>query len=116
MLFLVLTAAVLILTIPLGALTLVGKIGDKGNSPAFNPAVGSCVKESDGEAVPANCEEQGAYQVLSKVDKESECVKPYIEVTGSGGKKEFLCLGPPAAAAGDDPAKANESPEADTNG
>ncbi|MEK8108759.1 hypothetical protein NKG94_35305 [Micromonospora sp. M12] len=64
----VLIAAVLILAVPLGLLLLLGKVGGD-DSPAFNPAVGTCVKRSgEGGASAADCGESGAFTIVSKVD------------------------------------------------
>ncbi|RQX57154.1 hypothetical protein DLJ57_05765, partial [Micromonospora chalcea] len=91
----VLIAAVLILAVPLGLLTLLGKVGD--DKPAgFDPAVGSCVKQSGETAVPADCGEQGAFSVVSKVDNKDKCAdltQPTVSVE-NGGTTRVLCLKP----------------------
>ncbi|WP_026267903.1 hypothetical protein [Micromonospora sp. CNB394] len=90
----VLIAAVLILAVPLGLLMLLGKVGDK--SAGFDPAVGSCVKQSGTTAVDADCGEPGAFSVVSKVDNKDKCAdltQPSISVEG-GGTTRVLCLKP----------------------
>ncbi|MEU2613761.1 hypothetical protein ABZ570_19545 [Micromonospora sp. NPDC007271] len=96
----VLIAAVLILAIPLGLLVLLGKIGgnDDNTKPAgFDPAVGSCVKQSGGDGVAAaDCGEQGAFTVVSKVDAQEKCgdpAQPHVVLQG-GGTNRVLCLKP----------------------
>jgi hypothetical protein len=94
----VLTAAVLILVVPLGALWALGKLGGS-DKPAFNPAVGSCVKQSGEGAVAANCDEQGAFKVVSKVDDKAKCTdasQPRVELPGNSATR-VLCLGPATA-------------------
>lgn len=91
----VLTAAVLLLVVPLGIVWLVTRPGDE----AFDPNIGDCVKQSGTAAVAAACSEQGAYSVVAKVDNEDQCAdraQPHIMVTGSAGKKQVLCLAPVA--------------------
>ncbi|MFY1685880.1 LppU/SCO3897 family protein [Micromonospora sp. WMMD730] len=94
---LVLIAAVLILAVPLGLLMLLGKIGSDDDKPApFNPAVGSCVKQSGNGASAANCDEQGAFTVVSKVDAKEKCTdptQPHVVLQG-GGVDRVLCLKP----------------------
>ena len=79
----------------LGLLTLLGKVGD--DKPAgFDPAVGSCVKQSGETAVPADCGEQGAFSVVSKVDNKDKCAdltQPTVSVE-NGGTTRVLCLKP----------------------
>ncbi|HEX5541409.1 MAG TPA: hypothetical protein VFX60_07580 [Micromonospora sp.] len=92
----VLTAAVLILAIPLGTLQLLGKLGG-GDEPTFNPAIGSCVKQSGDSPAPVDCGDDGAYEVVSKVDDKADCddpALPYIELS-DGGKRQYLCLSSP---------------------
>ncbi|MBC9004777.1 LppU/SCO3897 family protein, partial [Micromonospora aurantiaca (nom. illeg.)] len=91
----VLIAAVLILAVPLGLLTLLGKVGDD-KSAGFDPAVGSCVKQSGTSAVAADCGEPGAFSVVSKVDNKDKCAdlaQPSVSVE-SGGTTRVLCLKP----------------------
>ncbi|WP_320067243.1 hypothetical protein [Micromonospora sp. RTGN7] len=88
---LVLVAAVLILAIPLGLLMLLGKVGGDKTSP-FDPPVGSCVNE---KAKAVACGE-GAFTVVSKVNKKAECAdltQPYVDLPGNVPKK-VLCLKP----------------------
>ncbi|MEU8259572.1 hypothetical protein AB0C02_02965 [Micromonospora sp. NPDC048999] len=93
----VLVVAVLILAVPLGLLTLLGKIGGGGNTPAaFDPAVGSCVKQSGASAVAADCGEPDAFTVVSKVDSKDKCAdttQPTVELSGVEGDR-LLCLKP----------------------
>ncbi|WP_406073982.1 hypothetical protein [Micromonospora sp. NBC_01638] len=90
----VLIAAVLILAVPLGLLLLLGKIGGK-EAPAFDPAVGTCVKKSgqDG-ASAADCGEAGAFTIVSKVDAKEKCTdvtQPHVVLPGDGTNR-VLCL------------------------
>ncbi|MER6595277.1 hypothetical protein ABT214_26205, partial [Micromonospora purpureochromogenes] len=92
----VLIVAVLILAIPLGLLSLLGKIGGEEEPAPFNPAVGSCIKQSGNGAAEANCGEQGAFTVVSKVDAKEKCadpVQPHVVLPGSGTDR-VLCLKP----------------------
>ncbi|MFU8872385.1 hypothetical protein [Micromonospora sp. SL4-19] len=95
---LVLIAAVLILTVPLGLLALLGKIGGSDKPAPFNPAVGACVKQSGTSAAEADCAEPGAFKVVSKVDSKDKCAEPtqpYVELKGVEGNR-VLCLKPAA--------------------
>ncbi|MET8906129.1 hypothetical protein [Micromonospora sp. NPDC004551] len=92
----VLIAAVLILAVPLGLLTLLGKIGGDDKPAGFDPAVGSCVKQSGTSAVAADCGEQGAFTVVSKVDSKDKCAdpaQPQVVLPGDGTNR-VLCLKP----------------------
>jgi hypothetical protein len=94
----VLVAAVLILAVPLGLLLLLGKIGSNGDDKAvgFNPAVGSCVKQSGGTATAATCGETGSFTVVSRVDNKDKCAdpaQPHVVLPGSGADR-VLCLKP----------------------
>ncbi|MEV4662415.1 hypothetical protein AB0J85_10715 [Micromonospora echinofusca] len=92
----VLVAAVLILAVPLGLLMLLGKVGGDDPAPAFDPAVGSCVKKSGESAAAAQCGEAGAFTVVSKVDAKDKCAdptQPHVELQG-GGTNRVLCLKP----------------------
>ncbi|MGY0007809.1 LppU/SCO3897 family protein [Micromonospora sp. I033] len=92
----VLIAAVLILAVPLGLLTLLGKIGGDDKPAGFDPAVGSCVKQSGATAVPADCGEQGAFTVVSRVDSKDKCAdpaQPQVVLPGDGANR-VLCLKP----------------------
>ncbi|MGC4886068.1 LppU/SCO3897 family protein [Micromonospora sp. DT227] len=93
---LVLIAAVLILAVPLGLLTLLGKIGGDDKPAGFDPAVGSCIKQTGTTAAPADCGEQGAFTVVSKVDNKDKCAdlsQPTVVLQG-GGTNRVLCLKP----------------------
>ncbi|MGK5737587.1 LppU/SCO3897 family protein [Micromonospora sp. URMC 103] len=94
----VLTAAVLILAVPLGLLFLLGKVGGS-QEPDFNPAVGTCVKKSGEGAAPADCGEADAFTVVSKVDSKDKCgdpAQPQVVLPGDGPNR-VLCLKPAAA-------------------
>ncbi|WP_328341520.1 LppU/SCO3897 family protein [Micromonospora sp. NBC_00421] len=93
---LVLIVAVLILAVPLGLLMLLGKIGADDKPAPFNPAVGSCVKQSGNGASAAGCSEPGAFTVISKVDAKEKCTdpaQPHVVLPG-GGVDRVLCLKP----------------------
>lgn len=91
-LLLVLTAAALLLAVPLGTLWLLGKVGQ----PGFNPDIGSCVRNSNDQPVAAACDEEGAYSVVSKVDDPQKCpdpAQPHVTLS-RGGSERVLCLKP----------------------
>ncbi|MGC5017432.1 LppU/SCO3897 family protein [Micromonospora sp. DT47] len=91
----VLVAAVLILAVPLGLLSLLGKIGGDDDKPAAF-AVGSCVKQSGNGATEADCGEQGAFTVVSRVDAKEKCAdpaQPHVVLPGSAADR-VLCLKP----------------------
>ncbi|MBQ1015585.1 hypothetical protein KBX53_32590, partial [Micromonospora sp. M51] len=94
----VLIAAVLILAVPLGLLLLLGKVGGD-DAPAFDPAVGTCVKQSgEGGASAADCGEAGAFTIVSKVDAKEKCTdttQPHVVLPGDGSNR-VLCLKPAA--------------------
>ncbi|WP_432902071.1 LppU/SCO3897 family protein [Micromonospora matsumotoense] len=93
---LVLIVAVLILAVPLGLLMLLGKVGSDNEPAPFNPAVGSCVKQSGENASAAGCGEPGAFTVVSKVDAKEKCTdptQPHVVLPG-GGVDRVLCLKP----------------------
>ncbi|MCW3840241.1 hypothetical protein ONA70_09045 [Micromonospora yasonensis] len=92
----VLVAAVAILAIPLGLLALLGKLGgDDGKPQPFNPAVGSCIKQSGETAAPADCGEPGAFTVVSRVDNKDKCADPtQPTVTLKNESNPVLCLKP----------------------
>ncbi|RQX05273.1 hypothetical protein DKL51_02570, partial [Micromonospora globispora] len=92
----VLIAAVLILAVPLGLLTLLGKVGGDDKPAPFNPAVGSCIKQSGTTAAAANCAEPGAFTVVSRVETKDKCAdptQPTVELKGVEGNR-VLCLKP----------------------
>ncbi len=93
----VLIAAVLILAVPLGLLLLLGKVGERNDTPAFDPAVGTCVKQSgQGGASAADCGEAGAFTIVSKVDAKEKCTdptQPHVVLPGDGANR-VLCLKP----------------------
>ncbi|MGW5671881.1 LppU/SCO3897 family protein, partial [Micromonospora sp. NPDC003776] len=93
---LVLIAAVLILAVPLGALALLGKLGGDDSKPQpFNPAVGSCIKQSGTTAAAAGCGEPGAFTVVSRVDSKAKCPDPaQPTVTLKNKTNPVLCLKP----------------------
>jgi hypothetical protein len=90
----VLTAAVLLLAIPLGTLWLLGRTGE----PTFDPAVGACVQKSGDHAVAVDCAAPGSFQVLSKVDSEDKCADQSLPrvIISTGEGKQVLCLQPTA--------------------
>lgn len=90
----VIAAAVLILAVPLGTVWLFTR---GGSDNAFNPAVGSCVRQSGNGAVAADCGDANAFTVVSKVDTKAQCEdqrQPHIVIAGSNGKDQVLCLRP----------------------
>ncbi|SBT50103.1 hypothetical protein [Micromonospora auratinigra] len=93
-LILVLIVAALILTVPLGLLALLGKLGgdDDTKKPApFNPAVGACVKQADSGPAEVACE-PGAFTVVSKVDNKDKCPDPTQPTVTRG--TQVYCLKP----------------------
>ncbi|MDI5941804.1 hypothetical protein QLR68_27480, partial [Micromonospora sp. DH15] len=89
----VLVAAVLILAVPLGLLMLLGKVGGDNAKP-FDPAVGSCVKQSGESATSATCGEAGSFTIVSKVETKEKCAdpgQPHVVLRGDVPKK-VLCL------------------------
>ena len=91
----VLVAAVLLLGVPLGALWLIGKSGDSADPSSFNPEVGACVKQSGDKPVMADCGDEGAFQVVSKVPDKAQCTdvtQPHIVAPLGDGKEQVLCL------------------------
>ncbi|WP_371408172.1 hypothetical protein OG423_17670 [Micromonospora zamorensis] len=92
----VLIAAVLILAVPLGLLMLLGKFGGD-DGPSFDPAVGTCVKQSgQGGATAADCGEADAFTIVSKVDVKEKCTdttQPHVVLPGDGTNR-VLCLKP----------------------
>lgn len=92
---LVLVAAVLILAVPLGALALLGKLGGDHKPQPFNPAVGSCIKQSGATAAAAGCGEPGAFTVVSRADSKDKCPdKTQPSVTLKNKANPVLCLKP----------------------
>ncbi|MFD6567614.1 hypothetical protein [Micromonospora profundi] len=92
----VLVAAVLILAVPLGLLMLLGKFGGNDNAPAFDPAVGTCVKQAGQAASAVDCGEAGAFTIVSKVDSKDKCAdpaQPHVVLPGDGANR-VLCLKP----------------------
>jgi hypothetical protein len=83
-------AAVLVLLAAVGVVAM----NALGSSSSF--AVGSCVKQSGDEARQVDCDEEGAFTVVSKETKREDCAdaaQPYVLIE-RGGKKEVLCLAP----------------------
>ncbi|TWJ24815.1 hypothetical protein JD76_04971 [Micromonospora endolithica] len=94
----VLVAAVLILAVPLGLLTLLGMVGDPEKETGFDPAVGSCVKQSGTSATAVDCGAAGAFTVVSKADSKEKCAdpaQPHVVLQGEGADR-VLCLKPAA--------------------
>ncbi|GAB3819265.1 LppU/SCO3897 family protein [Micromonospora zhanjiangensis] len=94
----VLTAAVLLLVVAFGLVWLFSGSDDKA---AFNPDVGSCVKQSGEQPAPANCGDAGAFKVLSKVPTKDKCpdqAQPHIVLKATDKQPEqVLCLQPATA-------------------
>ncbi|MGR6316505.1 hypothetical protein Q2K19_10530 [Micromonospora soli] len=93
---LVLLAAVLILAVPLGALALLGKLGGDDKPAPFDPAVGSCIKQSGTTAATADCAEPGAFKVVSRVDSKDQCAdpaQPSVELKSDVAHR-WVCLQP----------------------
>ncbi|MFI0791906.1 hypothetical protein ACH4OY_04265 [Micromonospora rubida] len=91
----VLVAAVLILAVPLGLLTLLGKFSDD-KTPTFDPAVGSCVKQTGDNATAATCGGADTFTVVSKVAAKEKCAdpaQPHVVLRGNLPNK-VLCLKP----------------------
>jgi flagellar basal body-associated protein FliL len=62
-------------------------------------AVNSCVKQSGDQAVKAKCSEDGAFTVVSKVERQESCPdpnQPYVVVQHKGANDQVLCLRPAA--------------------
>ncbi|WP_433116708.1 LppU/SCO3897 family protein [Micromonospora sp. CA-246542] len=92
----VLIAAVLILAVPLGLLMLLGKFGGGNDTPAFDPAVGTCVKQVGQGASEVPCTDAGAFTIVSKVDAKDKCAdpaQPHVVLPGEGTNR-VLCLKP----------------------
>ncbi|MGS2614021.1 LppU/SCO3897 family protein [Micromonospora sp. LZ34] len=89
----VLVAAVLILAVPLGLLTLLGKVGGDEPAPAYE--VGTCVKQAGTGAAEVDCGEAGAFTIVSKVDAKEKCdpAQPHVVLAGDGPNR-VLCLKP----------------------
>jgi len=62
-------------------------------------AVGDCVQQDGSSAKKVSCGDQGAFAVVSKVDKQEKCPdpnQPFVVLKPDGGKEEVLCLRPAA--------------------
>jgi hypothetical protein len=92
----VLTAAVLILVVPLGGLWLLGKL--RHDEAPFIPEVGQCVRNEGDRPVSADCGAEGAFQVVSKVEQLEECPAPqqaHVVIPASDSNpRQVLCLQP----------------------
>jgi flagellar basal body-associated protein FliL len=67
-----------------------------GSSSSYN--VGSCVKQDGDEAKQVDCDESGAFSVVSKEARKEDCAdtkQPFVLIE-RGGKTEVLCLKPAA--------------------
>jgi hypothetical protein len=67
------------------------------SDPGFDVNAGDCVKRDGDKAVTATCGDQGAFQVLSKVDSKEQCPdpgQPYVLNPTSDGRTQVLCLKP----------------------
>jgi hypothetical protein len=91
---LVVIAAALLVIVPLGAVW----VFTRGSDAAFSPEVGSCVRQSGADgAVKAECDDPGAFKVVSKEDSPDKCAdkaQPHIKLASDGGKEQVLCLEP----------------------
>ncbi|HET6530725.1 MAG TPA: hypothetical protein VFH03_08950, partial [Actinoplanes sp.] len=90
LIFGLIAAAVLVLLAAVGVVA----INALGSSSSF--AVGSCVKQSGKEAKQADCDEDGAFTVVSKETKREDCAdlkQPHVQIE-RGDKTEILCLAP----------------------
>jgi hypothetical protein len=89
----VLTAAVLLVALPLGIVWL----ATRPSESAFNVEPGNCVKQEGKRAVKAGCGDPDAFTVVSKVDSKDKCAdptQPHIVVAAGGGREQVLCLKP----------------------
>jgi hypothetical protein len=74
----------------------VGVVAMNALSSSSSFAVGSCVKQSGKEAKQVDCDEDGAFTVVSKETKREDCAdasQPHVLIK-RGGKNEVLCLAP----------------------
>lgn len=91
----VLAGAALLLIVPFAIVWALTKPG--GGDSGFE--VGSCVKQSGSNAVTAQCSDEGAFEVVSKVAKESDCPdpkQPAVVQQEQEGTNRVLCLKPAA--------------------
>ena len=93
----------LVLSLVIGTVLLVSpalyvawRMGRASDSTTFNVSVGDCVKRSGDKAVKAACNDSGAYQVVSIVDSEDQCIanQPHVLNPTTDGKTQALCLRP----------------------
>jgi hypothetical protein len=92
----VLVGCVALLAVAFGGLILVDKVF---NGPTF--VVGDCVKQSANEAVRADCNEAGAFQIKAAVSSPDQCQdqsQPHVQQ-----KDQILCLAPVEAAGSSTP-------------
>jgi hypothetical protein len=90
------------LLIAVGGVVLVAVVGlvaflwpKSGNGPQF--PVNSCVRQSAGAAIAADCSAAGAFTVVSQVERRDQCpdpAQPYVEL--GAGTARILCLAPAA--------------------
>ncbi len=65
-----------------------------GSSSSF--AVNSCVKQDGTEAKEVDCDDEGAFRVVSKEAKKEDCAdqaQPFVLIERDG-RNEVLCLAP----------------------
>jgi hypothetical protein len=85
--------------IGLAAVLLLGTLGFvafKALGSSNNFAVGSCVKQEGNRAKEVDCDENGAFSVVSKETKREDCAdqsQPFVLIERDG-KTEILCLSP----------------------
>jgi hypothetical protein len=59
--------------------------------------VGSCVKQSDGSAITAECSDKNAFRIVRKVSDQTNCpdqAQPFVVIERDGGKDDVFCLRP----------------------
>jgi flagellar basal body-associated protein FliL len=85
--------------IAVAALLLLGTAGFvafKVLGSSNNFAVGSCVKQEGSRAKQVDCDDDGAFTVVSKETKREDCAdqaQPFVLIERDG-KNEVLCLSP----------------------
>jgi hypothetical protein len=90
---------VIIALIAVAALLLLGAggfVAFKVLGSSNNFAVGSCVKQDGNNAKQVDCDESGAFSVVSKETKREDCAdqaQPFVLIERDG-KTEVLCLSP----------------------
>lgn len=106
---LALLGATLLVLVAIGAVYGLSQLS-RSNTPQY--AVGECVVQNGTSADLAECDQPGAFEIVSEVDSREECpdqAQPAIEVPGSPVR--VFCLAP-AGEAGDTGAGETAAPEA----